>query len=286
MKFKVLFVCLFFVATFFVSFPGLAQSSSPQDTLNQYVADLQKNPDDNALREKIIKLVQEMTPAPVIPEEARRHYVKASTLLEDAKQPSEYADAADEFRQALLVAPWWGESYMKMGMVLEIAGRYADAIASLKLFMATNPEDDMLRKTQDEIYKIEAKQEKAIKDAASPDVAATREQNEFKEWLKKVDGARYNIYNREGNGYTTHIEAYVSGTKLIYRNIDVDTGMATDGFMPMEIRSHEFTVMNTNTAVFPSTAEYAVKITDDTIVLRIRSYTGGWGQDYVFHREK
>jgi hypothetical protein len=143
---------------------SITQAQSPQDTLNQYIFDLQKNPSDTALREKIIKLAREMNPPPAIPEEARRHYVKASTLFDDAKQPSDSADAAEEFRQALLVAPWWGEAYMKMGLALETAQRYDDAIASLKLFMATKPQDEVLRKTQDEIYKIEAKAERAAKD--------------------------------------------------------------------------------------------------------------------------
>jgi tetratricopeptide (TPR) repeat protein len=180
-----------------------AQSTDPRDTLHQYVSDLQRNPSDTALREKIIKLAQEMNPPPAIPEEARRHYVKASTLLDDAKQPSDSADAAEEFRQALLIAPWWGEVYMKMGLALETAQRYDDAIAALKLFMTTSPQGELQRKTQDEIYKIEARQEKAAKDKElaarkaiedqraqeqATEASKAREQEEF---LRKIDGARY-----------------------------------------------------------------------------------------------
>jgi len=46
---------------------SIAQAQSPQETLNQYISDLQKNPTDYALREKIIKHVQTMKPAPAIP---------------------------------------------------------------------------------------------------------------------------------------------------------------------------------------------------------------------------
>ena len=162
---KIIMFVLFFVTLILLFSSLYAQTISPQTTLNQYISDLQKNPNDYALREKIIRHVQGMRPAPAIPEEARRHYVKACTLFEDAKQPSDSADAAEEFRQALLVAPWWGEAYMKMGLALETAQRYDDAIASLKLFMATKPQDEVLRKAQDEIYKIEAKAQKAAKDA-------------------------------------------------------------------------------------------------------------------------
>jgi tetratricopeptide (TPR) repeat protein len=208
---------LFIVAALTLAWASMAvaQTTSSQDTLNQYVSDLQRNPSDTALREKIIRLAQEMNPPPAIPEEARRHYVKASTLLEDAKQPSDSADAAEEFRQALLAAPWWGEVYMKMGLALETAQRYDDAIAALKLFMATNPQDELLRKTQDEIYKIEAKAEKAVKDKelaaeqaardrelaeakareSSPEAVAARE---FAALLRKIDGRRYETPARGG----------------------------------------------------------------------------------------
>lgn len=84
-----------------------SQAQSTNDLLNQYVLDLQKSPNDNALREKIIKHVQTMEPLPQIPEEARRHYVMAKTLFKDAKSENDYSAAIDEFKSALLVAPWW-----------------------------------------------------------------------------------------------------------------------------------------------------------------------------------
>lgn len=48
---------------------GSLHGQTPQETLNQYISELQKNPNDNALREKIIRHVQTMKPAPAIPEE-------------------------------------------------------------------------------------------------------------------------------------------------------------------------------------------------------------------------
>ncbi len=184
-------------------FAAAAQPATPQETLTQYIADLQKNPNDTALREKIIKRVQTMKRAPAIPEAARRHYVKALTLLEDAKQPSDSADAAEEFRQALLIAPWWGDAYMKMGLALETAQRYDDAIAALKLYMATKPRGEVLRQAQDEIYKIEAKRDRAERDResaarrAEEDKRAQAEENaraqqrNLEDFYRKCDGRRY-----------------------------------------------------------------------------------------------
>jgi tetratricopeptide (TPR) repeat protein len=134
-----------------------ARAQSPQQTLNQYVSDLQKNPNDNALREKIIKHVQTMTPSPAIPEEARRHYVMAQTLSKDSKKIEDYNASIDEFKSALLIAPWWPDANRELGIAFRGAQRYDDAIASLKLYIATNPGRDKARATQDEIYRIEAK---------------------------------------------------------------------------------------------------------------------------------
>ena len=56
---RILFAMLFLLLGLSVS---IAQAQSPQQTLNQYVSDLQKNPNDYALREKIIRHVQTMKP--------------------------------------------------------------------------------------------------------------------------------------------------------------------------------------------------------------------------------
>lgn len=197
------------------------QAQSPQDTLNQYISDLQKNPNDYVLREKIIRLAQTMNPAPVVPEDARRHYVKGRALSEDAKQPSEFADAAEEFRKVLLIAPWWGEAYMLMGIALEAAQQYDDATAALKLSMSASSSEDLKRKTQDEIYKIEAKKEKAaeIKNReSSPEAVAAKKQKEFDEWLKKLDGARYSYSFFDDDSRTTITwEINIVGKTLVQR---------------------------------------------------------------------
>ena len=77
-------------------FPVYAQSSNPQQTLNQYVADLQKNPNDYALREKIIRHVQAMKQKPAIPEEAERRMARGSAAVKGAKNEKDFQDAAVE----------------------------------------------------------------------------------------------------------------------------------------------------------------------------------------------
>ena len=45
----------------------------------------QKNPNDNALREKIIKLAQELKPAPAVPDEAERRMVRGTAAFKGSK---------------------------------------------------------------------------------------------------------------------------------------------------------------------------------------------------------
>lgn len=221
-----------------VALMSTVQAQSPQDTLMQNISELQKNPNDTALREKIIKQVQKMKRPPAIPEEARRHYVKASTILEDARQPSDSADAAEEFRQALLVAPWWGEAYMKMGLALETAQRYNDAIASLRLFMATNPKDELRRKTQDEIYRIEAKADRAVKDKelaakkaeedkrAQQQAAEEKKVREREDFLARLNGARF-VYRFWGKRSDTGADAeYLQTLDVRGDTISMGQGLA------------------------------------------------------------
>ena len=170
-----------------------AESTTPSLSLEQYVSDLQRNPGDSALREKIIKLAQAMNPSPAIPEEARRHYVLAKTLFEGAKELDDLNDSVAEFRKALLVAPWWPEANRDLGLVLEAAGQFDEATTYVKLYMATHLSDDQTRAAQDEIYKIEAKKQLATKAAqkSRPEAIAAKQENEYEAWLKKLDGARY-----------------------------------------------------------------------------------------------
>jgi tetratricopeptide (TPR) repeat protein len=168
-----------------------AQTSTAQQTLNQYLADLQKNPGDTALREKIIKHVQTMKPAPQIPEEARRNYVMGQTLFKDAQNIRDFNSSIEKFKAAALIAPWWGDAYRDLGMALKAAERYGEAINALKLFIVTGPNTDEARKAQDEIYNIAAMKEKADKKA--------KELNAPKELIRtlkaKYDGSLFNCQN-------------------------------------------------------------------------------------------
>jgi hypothetical protein len=141
----------------------------PKEVLNRYVADLQKNPNDNALREIIIKFAQTMKPGPAMPEEARRHFVEAGALLAGASDKRGAELAIAEYRQALLAAPWWPEAYYNYAVALELAERYDDAASVLKLYIKTNPSENDARKALDKVYVLEAKKKlAAVKETIIP----------------------------------------------------------------------------------------------------------------------
>ena len=191
-----------------------AQAQSPQQTLNQYVSDLQKNPNDYALREKIIRHVQTMRPAPAVPEEAKRHLVRGKAAFKGAKEARDFQDAADEFKKALLYAPWLAEGYYNLGVIQDKAGHYDDAMKNLKFYLIAAPKAPDADKVKELVYEIEYRKEKAAKDkeaaarkaaedSRAQQEAAARKQAEF---LSRINGARYVYYfwaNRSDTGART-----------------------------------------------------------------------------------
>ncbi|MFZ1085395.1 MAG: hypothetical protein WAN35_10550 [Terracidiphilus sp.] len=128
----------------------------------QLTAAMQKfsaDPSD-AARIGIIKLVQAAKIQPDIPEEARGHYVTAVALMNAAEDNPGYEQrAVEEFKIALLAAPWWGEAYKKAAAAQTAAGQYAGAGSSLNFYLLTQPTD--ARAIQDEIYSLKVSELKA-----------------------------------------------------------------------------------------------------------------------------
>lgn len=154
---------------------NVAYAQTPREELRQMVEQLQSSPNDNALREKIIKLAQGVKPRPVIPEEANRAFVKGNIFKEAAKDASGYELAISAYREALRAAPWWGDAYFNLAVTLMLAEKFDEAIASLTLYMASVPTGSAeARDAQNRIYAIEAKSEMASRQAVAQ-AAAERE---------------------------------------------------------------------------------------------------------------
>jgi tetratricopeptide (TPR) repeat protein len=120
--------------------PRVLKAQPQQEILNQYISDLQKNPDDTAQREKIIKLAQTMKPAPAVPKEVIKHEGAAEYAFKNARSESDYLDSAREYEKALLLAPWLARDYFNCGMAYEKAGRFKEAITYFNFYLIAEPD--------------------------------------------------------------------------------------------------------------------------------------------------
>jgi tetratricopeptide (TPR) repeat protein len=264
-----------------------AQSQTSQDILKQYVADLQKNPNDYALREKIIKHVQTMKPAPAIPEEARRYLVRGKAAFKGAKEARDFNDAAEEFKKALLYAPWLAEGYYNLGIVQDKAGLYADAMQSLTFYLMAAPNAPDAEKVKELIYEIEYRKDKAAKELPRQAVSSPK-QSTFDDLLRKIDGRRYSY---PGNrGYTAVID--VRGKVLVQGLIGAPGTMSGQGYHEsggptgrIEIRGNETTVPITEHAPFETVwavaSAFIIAEDGDRITVRTR-YSDGDVRERIF----
>jgi tetratricopeptide (TPR) repeat protein len=136
-------------------------SGASAEMFEQYVADLQKNPGDKALREKIIKTAQTMKPAPAVPEDAERNMARGVVFFTKATDNAGYHKAIVEFEAATNSAPWLDKAYYNLGVAQEKAGLFKEAIKSLKLYLLADPNAKNAREVRNQIYMLEANVEEA-----------------------------------------------------------------------------------------------------------------------------
>lgn len=160
---------------FAAAFAGLsiAHAANPREGLKQLTAQLQNNPGDSDLREKIIKLAQTVKPAPAIPEEAERRMARGIAGFQGAKSVSDYQSAASEFEKAANVAPWYGDAYYNLGLSQDKAGNHAGALQSLKFAALASPGN---REIKNLMYQVEYRRDQAnAKAQAAENVARALE---------------------------------------------------------------------------------------------------------------
>lgn len=147
-----------------------AYAQSPREQLQQLVEQLQRSPGDDGLRVRLITLALTIRPLPATPDEAERRMIRGRTAFLAAKSAADYQDAAKEFEQAALAAPWYGDAYFNLGLSQYKAERYEAALRSLKLAQLVSPDS---REIKTLIYEVEYRQEKSN----SPEAKAAREKD-------------------------------------------------------------------------------------------------------------
>lgn len=157
-KYIILFIAAFALATP-VPAEGARASSSSTAELKRYIEELKKNPGDQALREKIIKMVAGRRKQPHTPEEAERGMARGTAFAQRASDNAGYMKAIAEFQTAADAAPWLALAYYNLGVVQEMAGMFTDAIRSLKLYLLAAPRAKNAREVKNKIYELEAEAE-------------------------------------------------------------------------------------------------------------------------------
>jgi hypothetical protein len=172
-----------------------SMSSLAEEKLKHCVADLQKAPGDTALRERIIALALTMSPPPEVPADARRHMSRGVAAVEDAKTPEDFKDACNEFLQATTIAPWLGNAYRNLAIAQDKAGMYNESLASLRLYLLTQPSAADADWAEDLKSKVEYRRDKAAKASQEANrsqqqeqEAAARRTPQFEgEWCQTTD---------------------------------------------------------------------------------------------------
>lgn len=265
-------------------FTSAVQAQTPQDALNQYVANLQKNPSDTALREKIIRLAQEMRPPPALPDKAQKHLDRGVAAIEGAKSVEDFKDACAEFTKVLTIAPWFGRGYRPLAVAQDKAGQYDAALKNLEFYLLSQPSPEDAAWAKSLINKIEYRKEKAAKESSTAAIAA-KKQNTFEDLLKKIDGRRY---THTGAGFIHVVD--VQGTVLITGLHSHGRPYNTRGSGPcgiIKIQGREATCSLSNNPDAPGWLDITYIISEDgnTIAQRNR-FTDGNVIEEIFHWQR
>jgi tetratricopeptide (TPR) repeat protein len=194
-----------FVLTFLALAAG-AYAQNPRAELKQMVEQLQKAPGDNALREKIITLAATLKPAPAVPEDARRAFIRGNTAFAAAKDPAGFSRAIERFEEASALAPWWADPYFNLAKACEGTQDFDCALRALKYYRATAKTEADKRQGQDLSYALEEKRDLKKADAAAEKAkeekakaAADTPQAREAALFQKLEGARFVVHHTPEN---------------------------------------------------------------------------------------
>ncbi len=167
----------------------------------------------DAARIEILKLVQAAKIQPEVSEEARGHYVTAVALMNAAEDNTGYEQRAiDEFKIALLAAPWWGEAYKRMAAAQTAAGQFEGAASSLNFYLFTQPAD--ARAVQDEIYSLKVNEMKAEDEQTKKQAEELRRKQLLEQQQREQTAVNSGAFTFEGSWYDASTpKQYFAGGK-------------------------------------------------------------------------
>lgn len=183
-------------------------AQTTQEQFRQMVRQLQETPNDDVLRERTIKLAQQIKPAPPIPEETQRRMARGTAALKGAKTENDYKEAVREFEKAALTAPWYADAYYNLGLAQDKAGDHGAAIRSLELALFAAPDS---QETRNLMFEVEYR------------------------FIRGLDGGRW-VCN-DNDAYVTYFEA--AGSNISFTTYNKTHRWASDS-RPMGISGSKF----------------------------------------------
>lgn len=92
-------------------------------------------PEDDWVYPIIFRLATSLRPPPALPDSAEIYEIRAQAVFDAAGNPSDFSRAANEFRNAIRVAPWKPDYFYNLALISEEMGRLADALRSYRLYL-------------------------------------------------------------------------------------------------------------------------------------------------------
>lgn len=218
---------------------------SPREQLQQYIAHLQTDPSDDALRAKIIQLALKLDPKPANPPDLPEDTGAATYAFKSAQSEADMASAANLFAKALLQAPWRADLYFNEGVALEKAKHLDEAIKAFQFYLMASPNatdaDDVKEKigalkyqvTQAQDQERVAEQKRQAQQQAEAAVEAQQAA------ARRLEGRYVHHEHRSGRGWWRDTD-YI---------LDVRYGQVTQG-----------TISNGSDGAFPYQKHYTVPL--------------------------
>lgn len=219
----------FLIVAILCVFSSTVHAADPRDELEQLTAQLQSNPSDTALRERIIKLARTIRPSPAIPAEAERFDGRGEYAFKSAKSEADYLTAAQEFEKATNTAPWVGSYYFNTGTAYEKAQRPKEAKQNFELYLLASPDARDVREVKRRIAGLEfaiekenAPEQRAAREQESPEVQAARKREQQEAMIQSLDGAMFGHEFTDAAGtVTARFAVEVRGKQAIWTAFDV-----------------------------------------------------------------
>lgn len=212
-----------------------AYALSPRDDLRQMVEQLQKTPNDNALREKIIKLAPTLKPAPAVPDTAVAFEGRAQFAFRSAKSEGDFLAAAQEYEKAVAAAPWVPGYYADLCTIYEKAGKFEDAKRHCGFYLIGLTDPTQMTDVKRRIAGLEFGIEKAKKEN-SPEARAAKEREAEQRFIASLEGAKYICPETETSFYTDNSADIKNRVELEIKNGKLKGASVTTWISPRGLR--------------------------------------------------